>query len=621
MNPSVSSATSRRRLQRWWGWLLLTTVALAILISMRYFIAAQLDAAPLSFAFRAVMLLAHLTTLSALLLLPVLLVTLVAARPTVVIPIGVACSTLVLAALLLDTHVYLLYRFHINAGVVNLLLGGAARETFVFPGVMYAQAALAVTAIALVLATAGWVQWRHVRVHPGRPAIARGLAASLAVAVLGFHVTHIWADAVAHEPILEQTDVLPLRYAATAKRTLRRLGFEVRSEPALAVNTQRDRTGLAYPLNPVECRRPPNPLNIIVIMIDSWRFDALRADVTPNIEDFARRSVRFTDHYSGGNATRIGVFSFFYAIPGTYWHRMLVERQGPVLLGQLLQQGYDVEVFRSAPLFSPEFDRTVFSDVDPIRLLSDGAGPADRDRDLTDDFLSFLKSRTSQAPFFAFLFYDSPHSFEFPPEYPLAFQPSADHVNYFELKSGAQTQPVRNRYLNSVHYVDSLVGRALSAMTERGLLSNSVIIITSDHGQEFNDNGRNYWGHSSNFTRYQTGVPLLLHAPELPPAVERHRTTHFDIAPTLMSKYLGCTAPFSSYSVGRSLFEPGGRETLVMSAYADFAIVQPDLIAVVREQGMDVLSPEYAELEGAVLTPEAIKAALEQKSRFYRPAR
>ena len=331
MNRTISSAASRRLLLRWWGWLLLTTLALAILISTRYFIAAHLDAAPLSIAFRAVMLLAHLATLSALLLLPVLLLTIVAPRPAVVIPIGVVCSTLVLAALLLDTHVYLLYRFHINAGVVNLLLGGAARETFVFPGVMYAQAAFAVTAIALVTATAGWVQWRYVRVHPGRPAIARGLAVSLTVAVLGFHVTHIWADVVAHEPILEQTDVLPLRYAATTKRTLRRLGFEVRSEPALAVDVQQDHTGLAYPLNPIECRRPPNPLNIIVIMIDSWRFDALSADVTPNIEDFARRSVRFTDHYSGGNATRIGVFSFFYAIPGTYWHRVLAERQGPVL--------------------------------------------------------------------------------------------------------------------------------------------------------------------------------------------------------------------------------------------------------------------------------------------------
>ena len=33
---------------------------------------------------------------------------------------------------------------------------------------------------------------------------------------------------------------------------------------------------------------------------------------------------------------------------------------------QLLKQGYDVQAFRSAPLFSPEFDRTVFAQVDGV---------------------------------------------------------------------------------------------------------------------------------------------------------------------------------------------------------------------------------------------------------------
>src|SRR6185295_14985477 len=465
---------ARRRLLRWWGWFLLTTIALAIVIALRYFIAADLDAAPLSVAFRAAMLLTHMATLSAVALSPVLLLSVVAPRSVVVIAIGVVCSTFVLAALLLDTQVYLLYRFHINAGVFNLLLGGAARETFIFPGVMYAQAALAVMAVVLVLATAGCVLWRYVRVHPARPAIASGLAVGLVGAMLSFHLTHIWADAVAYKPLLEQTDVLPLRYAATAKRSLRRLGFEVRSEPALAANARQDRNGLAYPLHPVECSGSPNPLNFIVIMIDSWRFDALNATVTPNIEAFSRRSVRFTNHYSGGNATRIGVFSFFYSIPGTYWHKMLVERQGPVFLEQLLQQGYEVRAFRGAPLFSPEFDRTVFTRTAALRLRSDGAGPADWDRDLTDDFAAFLSSRPKQSPFFAFLFYDSPHDFELPGNYPRPFKPSADRVNYFALDDPLEAKALFNRYRNSVHYVDSLVGEALAALAAQRLLEDSV---------------------------------------------------------------------------------------------------------------------------------------------------
>ena len=87
-----------------------------------------------------------------------------------------------------------------------------------------------------------------------------------------------------------------------------------------------------------------------------------------------------------------------------------------------------------------------------------------------------------------------------------------------------------------------------------------------------------------------------------------------------MRDYLDCDDAFSTYSVGRSLFEPGGRDTLVLSEYSDFAIVTADRIAVIRKQGMQVLDADYSELPDGRLAPEAIEAALEQKSRFYRRA-
>jgi membrane-anchored protein YejM (alkaline phosphatase superfamily) len=96
-----------------------------------------------------------------------------------------------------------------------------------------------------------------------------------------------------------------------------------------------------------------------------------------------------------------------------------------------------------------------------------------------------------------------------------------------------------------------------------------------------------------------------------------HRTTHFDVVPTLMREYLGCSADPATFSVGRSLTEPGGRDPLVFSEYADFAIVQQDRIAVVREHGMQIFGPDYAELDVA-LDPAVARAALEQKMRFYK---
>jgi membrane-anchored protein YejM (alkaline phosphatase superfamily) len=605
----------RKRLLRWWGWLLLTTLLLLLLVASRYFEVVDLDVQPLSVIFRGAMLVAHFTTVAAFSLLLVLVAILVWPRPRIVIPLGVFFAAAAVAALLIDTQVYQLYRFHINAGVLNLLFGGAARETFVFSAPMYALAALiAATIIGVFALASGWF-WRYVSTPPRHRTITRAVAAVIAVALVSFHSVHIWADAVGYEPFLEQTQVLPMRYAATAKRMLRAQGVNLRELQIPAANDGPDSGGLSYPLQPLTCRAPEKPPNIVVIVIDSWRFDALDADVTPNIAAFARRSVRFMDHYSGGNATRIGMFSLFYSIPGTYWHRVLAERRGPVLIEQLAKQHYDVQVFRSAPLHSPEFDRTIFAQVDSPRGRSDGDRPAAWDRDLTDDFLSYVSSRPDSSPFFALLFYDAPHSFDHPDDYPTVFQPAATHVNYFSLYRGTDPRPLLNRYRNSVHYVDSLVGEAFAALESRGLLENSVVIVSGDHGQEFNDNGHNYWGHASNFTRFQTGVPLLLYAPGLAPQVYEHRTTHFDVMPTVMRNYLGCADPFSTYSVGRSLFEAGGRETIVMSEYADFAIMHADQTAVVRKHGMEVRDVRYVELDKG-LDPEAIKAALEQQTRF-----
>ena len=286
------------------------------MIAARYFGIANLDGGPDSLLFRAVMLLAHFTVLSAVLLGVVFVLALLRAPVWLVVPLGSSLAVATLLALLIDTQVYQLYRFHINAGVMNLLLGGAAQETFGFSASMYLQGAAIACAIVLAQSVTAWLWWRYVLHNPGSLHVARALTLALLGAVVSFHAVHIWADATAHESLLEQTDVLPLRYAATAKRSLRALGFDVRSQPGSKLSRGQDRGGLVYPLYPLTCQPSRTPPNIIVIVIDSWRSDALNADVTPNLDRFARSAVRFTDHHSGGNGTRIGVFSALLRHPG-----------------------------------------------------------------------------------------------------------------------------------------------------------------------------------------------------------------------------------------------------------------------------------------------------------------
>ena len=172
-------ASTRDLLLRWCGWLLLSTIAFELLIAVRYFGVGDFDEAPASLAFRAVMLLGHFTVLSSVLLCVVLVLVLLRAPGWLVIPLGSSLSIATLFALLIDTQVYQLYRFHINAGVMNLLFGGAAQETFGFPDSMYLQAAAMAVAIVLVQSVTGWFCWRYVLRNPGNPRVARALTLAL----------------------------------------------------------------------------------------------------------------------------------------------------------------------------------------------------------------------------------------------------------------------------------------------------------------------------------------------------------------------------------------------------------------------------------------------------------
>src|SRR5947209_10248830 len=112
---------------------------------------------------------------------------------------------------------------------------------------------------------------------------------------------------------------------------------------------------------------------------------------------------------------------------------------------------------------------------------------------MTRRFVKFLDERDRGRPFFAFLFYDSTHAYDYPPDGPAPFQPVCPYVEHLSLASRDTTR-IRNRYLNAAHYVDGLAAQALQRLEQEHLLDSTVLIITGDHGEEFNDSGLNYWG-------------------------------------------------------------------------------------------------------------------------------
>ncbi|NMV12173.1 sulfatase-like hydrolase/transferase, partial [Vibrio parahaemolyticus] len=115
---------------------------------------------------------------------------------------------------------------------------------------------------------------------------------------------------------------------------------------------------------------------------------------------------------------------------------------------------------------------------------------------ITNDFLQFVQQPNSQ-PYFGFLFYDSAHGTEFPEPEGAQFTPYWERVDHILLNNDFDAELYHNRYKNSLYYIDGLIDKVLKNID----LSNTIVVLTSDHGEEFNDNGMNYWGHSGNYSQ------------------------------------------------------------------------------------------------------------------------
>jgi hypothetical protein len=600
-------------LLRWCGWFFLCAAALFLLLALRYLPVVNLPEGAAARAFTVAMFLSQgavMAVLGALLVLPLVLIV---PRRRWVMAVSFVLALAGLSLAVVDGYVWQQYRLHLDASIWNLVTGGAFEETFVFATMTWIKLGFIVIALGAALAGCAWLAARMTR-RRGRVA---GVALAISLGAIFFvqNGIYAWASAAGYTPITGQTRILPGYRPLTAKRWFRKHGLMPRSLPPIKLATS---MGLDYPRAALSCGTPSSPPNVLFVVIDSWRADALRPEVTPNLARLAVESQRFTNHVSGGNATRIGMFSLFYGLPGTYWHDMLGERRGAVFVQELMKQGYDVEVFRSAPLFSPELDRTIFVGVPDLRLRSDGDRAWQRDRDLTADFVGWLGKRNSKRPFFALLFYDSPHKYDFPPDWPLAFEPSLAEVDYMALSNSTDPVPFRNRYLNSVRYVDQLAGEAIDEVRARGLLEETVLLVTSDHGQEFNDQHLNYWGHNSNFSRFQTHVPLFIRWPSEAPSVHDYATSHFDVVPTLMSRVLGCSNPPADFSVGRDLYDTSARGVLTLASFNDYAAVEPGKRHVVVWSTGDVetLGPDYRPRPMSSADRQALQDALKQRSMF-----
>ncbi len=596
---------SRAVLLRWAGWFAAANAALFALVGLRFLSTYAAGGDALGLVYAVLAFVGHFALLAALpvglVVVPLLLVL---PRRAWVTATAVLLASLVLTLLVVDGNVFAGQRYHLTPLTAILF----ESRTWFLVGV------IGVFALLFESLLSGYV-WQWVQGAPRRGGAL--VAAVLCGAWLGSQAIHIWADAIGHTPVTQLTRYLPAYFPIHAKRSLARWGLV---DPAM-VDRQRllqragttDSGQLNYPLQPLRCAPVARPLNILFVLIDALRPDAVDPALMPRLAALQAQGAVFADHWSGGNSSRAGIFSMFYGLPSTYQETFYGVQRPPVLLDRARQSDYQLGLF-AAPGFSAPTDisRTVFAQVAGLPGERADISAVERNRAVTAGWLGWLAARDPARPFFGFLYYD-------PPMGEMSSDPAGPLPMDDRFAANPQAKSDWRRYRRSAQVADGELGRVLDALDSNSLRDSTILVVLSDHGYEFDDNGLGYIGHASNYSAAQLRATLVVRWPGRAPARYTHRSSHYDIPATLLQDAFGCVNDPADYSLGSNLFAGRDWDWIIAGSYNSHAIVKPEWTLVTHPGGfVEVLGADYRPVAGAAIDTGVVADALSAMRRFYR---
>ena len=507
--------------------------------------------------------------------------------------------------LFIDTIIFKLYRFHINSLVWNILITEGSSDSVILGTSTIISFTIYVILIILsqigVYIVIDRLIIKNVFKINGRAGI-KYLTLFLVAIIITDKFIYAYGDLINKTNITRYAKLFPLYQPLTIKRLAKKWGYNVNQE----LDFKQSKTGslINYPLKNLKFSEKKKLPNIVIITIDSWRYDMMNENVSPAIHSFSKKALLFNNHFSGGNATRFGIFSMFYGIYGSYWHSILSERREPVLMEEMRKMDYNIGIWSSTQLTWPEFRKTAFIGV-PKQIFDKIPGSGAKERDIQHPklFNAWLDTINNERPFFSFLFLDAPHE---PYSYPKSFtkfRPSANNINYMDLNKKSNVEPFFNNYKNAVYFDDFIVGNLIKILKTRGLLNNTIVIITGDHGAEFYERG--FWGHNSAFSPEQIKVPFIFYLPNTEPKKFNSLTSHLDIAPTLI-ELLGSITPYREYCFGQSLLseEIKNRKFVVSSGWSESAIITKNATLVFSTESYNMNTFEIRNKEYELLSNE-----------------
>lgn len=334
----ILNETPRRimltKLVAWGHWFALSNIIIAIVIASIYVFASPLPATLLGITFLLVNWLSHIGFLTffgfVIFVLPIIYVI---PKSRVIRGVGSTIAALGLALLAFDALLYTKYGLHLNLGSADLIKDETQTVINAFGWQQWGFLVLLFfvwLSFQLVLANALWKRIeRFQKFHLGTP-----ISGLFVACFVCSHALHVWADANLYQPIIQQDNLFPLSYPATAKTLMSKYGMLDLENYKNRKSLQFDSgiKSIKYPTTPIYCGINTNHSVVLLIQTDNTPWT-----------DSTRLLQSYEGHYDLSSNNHSAKLSSLFGLPEIYLDQL--GREMPILLDLPQKLGLPVSLY------------------------------------------------------------------------------------------------------------------------------------------------------------------------------------------------------------------------------------------------------------------------------------